>query len=108
EREYGTLARQRLKRALLDQLAAKHDFPVPAGMADLEFETIWKQFEETKAANREGADEDAGKSEDELKAEYRGIAERRVRLGLLLSEIGRTNAITVSAEEVNRALGEEA
>ena len=91
EREYGGVARQHLKRALLDQLAAKHDFPVPPGMVDLEFETIWKQFEDARKQSKEDVAEDAGKSDDELKAEYRTIAERRVRLGLLLSEIGRTN-----------------
>ncbi len=108
ERDYGGLARQRLKRMLLDQLAAKHDFPVPPGMVDLEFETIWKQLLEAREKNKEAMDEDAGKSDDELRSEYRAIAERRVRLGLLLSEVGRANAINVSQEEVNRALGEEA
>ena len=108
ERDYGSLARQRLKRALLDQLAAKHDFPVPPGMVDLEFDTIWKQFQEAREQNKDAVDEDAGRSDDELKTEYRAIAERRVRLGLLLSEVGRANAITVNQDEVNRALGEEA
>ena len=108
ERDYGGLARQRLKRALLDQLAAKHDFPVPPGMVDLEFDTIWKQFQEAREQNKDAVEEEAGKSDDELKTEYRAIAERRVRLGLLLSEVGRANAITVNQDEVNRALGEEA
>ncbi len=108
ERDYGGLARQRLKRMLLDQLAAKHDFPVPPGMVDLEFETIWKQLQEAREKNKEAVDEDAGKSDDELRSEYRAIAERRVRLGLLLSEVGRANASTVTQEEINRALSEEA
>jgi trigger factor len=108
EREYGGIARQRLKRALLDQLAAKHDFPVPPGMVDLEFDTIWKQFQEAREQNKDEVKEEAGKSDDELKSEYRAIAERRVRLGLLLSEVGRVNAITVNQDEVNRALSEEA
>ncbi len=108
ERDYGGLARQHLKRMLLDQLAAKHDFPVPPGMVDLEFETIWKQLQEAREKNKEAVDEDAGKSDDELRSEYRAIAERRVRLGLLLSEVGRANAITVTQEEINRALSEEA
>jgi trigger factor len=108
ERDYNGLARQRLKRKLLDELAARHDFPVPPGMADLEFDTIWKQFEQAREQNKESVGEDAGKSDDELKAEYRTIAERRVRLGLLLAEIGQTNSLTVSPEEVNRALFEEA
>lgn len=109
ERDYGAVARQRLKRVLLDQLAAKHDFPVPAGMVDAEFETIWKQYESERAQGGESAEpEDAGKDEETLKREYREIAERRVRLGLLLAEIGRTNNIQVANEEVNRALIEEA
>jgi trigger factor len=108
ERDYNQLARQKLKRVLLDRLAEKHDFPVPSGMVEFEFETIWKQLEQERANNKELEAEDSGKSDDELKAEYRQIAERRVRLGLLLSEIGRTNNISVSAEEVNRALMEEA
>jgi trigger factor len=108
ERDYQGVARQRLKRQLLDKLAENHDFPVPPGMVEFEFENIWKQLEQERANNKELAGEDAGKSDDELKAEYRQIAERRVRLGLLLSEIGRANNINVTAEEVNRALMEEA
>jgi trigger factor len=108
ERDYNGLARQRLKRKLLDDLAARHDFPVPPGMADLEFDTIWKQFEQAREQNKEAVAEDADKSDDELKAEYRSIAERRVRLGLLLAQIGERNALTVAPEEVNRALFEEA
>jgi trigger factor len=108
ERDYNGLARQRLKRKLLDELAVRHDFPVPPGMADLEFDTIWKQFEQAREQNKEVVADDAGKSDDELKSEYRAIAERRVRLGLLLAEIGQSNSLTVSPEEVNRALFEEA
>jgi trigger factor len=108
ERDYGGVARQRLKRALLDQLAAKHDFPVPPGMVALEFEAIWKQFQEAREQNKDEVKDEAGKGDDELRIEYRAIAERRVRLGLLLSEVGRANAITVNQDEVNRALGEEA
>jgi trigger factor len=77
-------------------------------MVDLEFDTIWKQFQEAREQNKDEVKEEAGKSDDELKSEYRAIAERRVRLGLLLSEVGRVNAITVNQDEVNRALSEEA
>lgn len=108
ERDFGQVARQKLKRRVLDALAARHDFQVPPGMVDLEFDTIWKQVEEEKKRNPEAASEDAGKGEEELKADYRKIAERRVRLGLLLSEIGRQNNIQVSNEEVNRAMAMEA
>ncbi len=76
-------------------------------MVQAEFEAIWAQVE--AELKREGATpEDEGKSEDELKAEYRGIAERRVRLGLVLAKIGEQNAITINQDEVNRALAARA
>jgi trigger factor len=110
EREYSGLARQRLKRQLLDRLAERHHFPVPQGMVDIELNVIWKQYEaERERVKQQGTvDPDANKTEEELKSEYRDIAERRVRLGLLLSEVGRSNNISVSQEEINRALAEEA
>ncbi|MGH6778453.1 MAG: trigger factor [Bradyrhizobium sp.] len=110
ERDYAGLARQRLKRELLDRLAERHDFPVPQGMVDIELDTIWKQFEaERERARQNGAaPEEGGKTDEEIKAEYRAIAERRVKLGLLLSEVGRKNNITVSQDELNRALVDEA
>ena len=103
EGEYAQLARARLKRPLLDQLAEGHDFPAPTGMVDAEFEVIWKQIEAEREKGQIDPD-DEGKGDDELKEEYRGIAERRVRLGLLLSEVGRLNTIEVTQEEVNQAL----
>lgn len=106
-KEYNHLARLRLKRLLLDHLADKHSFAVPGGMVDIEFDAIWRSFEEERKAGRL-APEDEGKSDDDLKAEYRAIAERRVRLGLLLSEIGRRNNIQVTADEMNRAVMREA
>src|SRR6185437_3577251 len=101
---------QPLMRRLLDRLAERHHFPVPQGMVDLELDVIWKQFEaERERAKQQGvAQPDEGKSDDEIKAEYRAIAERRMRLGLLLSEVGRSNNIQVAQEELNRALMEEA
>nr|WP_322097258.1 trigger factor [Pelagibius sp. Alg239-R121] len=107
EGEYAKVARSRLKRELLDKLADGHDFAVPAGMVDVEFEGIWKQVEEERKQG-DVDDEDAGKDDEELKTEYRAIAERRVRLGLLLSEVGSGNNIDVSQDEVNRALFAEA
>lgn len=106
EQEYKDLARLRVKRQLLDKLAEAHSFDVPAGMVDIEFESIWQRLQDE--LKKGDAGEDANKSEDELKAEYRGIAERRVRLGLLLSEVGRRNNIQVSQDELNRALIAEA
>ena len=106
EREYAQISRLHLKRALLDKLSDMHDFAVPEGIAEQEFQTIWAQLKE--AMDKGQLDEDdKGKSEDELKERYRTIANRRVRLGLLLSEIGRTNNIRVSQDDVNRAMQQE-
>ena len=106
-REYGEIAKARLKRALLDALAEAHHFAVPEGMLEVEFAQIWQQVEESKKRGELEPDE-VSKSEEELKADYRAIAERRVRLGLLLSEVGQRHNITVAAEELNRAMFEEA
>ncbi len=157
-RDYDAASRLRLKRALLDKLAASYDFPVPPGMVDLEFDNIWRQhqaeLERASATRSETADPeaaasegvttdaeqssstsggettdlpvpgtleatvdasqtdapqaDAGESEETLKADYRRIAERRVRLGLLLAEVGRNNNITVTQDELNQAVTREA
>jgi trigger factor len=96
-----------MKRRILDALDESHSFDLPSGMVDAEFDNIWKQVE--AELKREGASpEDEGKTEDEMKAEYRAIAERRVRLGLVLAKIGEQNAITIGQEEVNRALAARA
>jgi len=107
ERDYAGLARLKLKRALLDRLADSHSFAVPPGMVDAEFEAIWAQVEDAKKKNELDPDE-AGKSDEDLRKDYRGIAERRVRLALLLSEIGRQNNLQVGQDELNRAAAEEA
>jgi trigger factor len=104
--EYKSLARVRLKRALLDALAGRAHFPVPAGMVESEFDEIWRQIETDRKEGRLDP-EDAAKPDEELRQEYTGIAERRVRLGLLLSEVGRSNNIQVTAEELNRAVLDE-
>jgi len=108
--DYDGFSRNLMKRALLDRLAETHDFDVPPGMVDMEFEQIWSQVElqRTQAAKDGVEDEDADKPEDELKEEYREIAARRIRLGLLLSDIGQTNNIEVQQDEVNRAMAEQA
>lgn len=110
ERDYSGLSRTRLKRSLLDALAETHDFPVPAGLVDAEFESIWAQVEQERERLKQAGEQPAepAKPEDEEKAEYRGIAERRVRLGLLLAEVGQRNNVTVSQDEVNRAIAEQA
>ena len=106
-RELSNLSRGRLKRKLLDVLAANHDFPVPGSMVDHEFDAIWKQIEDDRKAGRTDPT-DAGKTDDELKAEYRSLSERRVRLGLLLADVGRTNNINVTQEDLNKALMDRA
>jgi trigger factor len=157
ERDYAVASRLRLKRALLDKLAERYDFPVPPGMVELEFNNIWAQHQAeqelqrerdgdneaegaplsgaapvaeaaemplaaptpdaptpdaepaagTEAAPNGGAEAGPGDGEESLKAEYNKIAERRVRLGLLLAEVGRSNNITVTQEEINQAITRE-
>jgi trigger factor len=170
QRDYDTAARLRLKRALLDKLAERYDFPVPPGMVDLEFDSIWAQHQAEQERRRE-AEAEAGEAQDgeaqdgeaqdgeaqhgeaqdgeapateapatqaetapsseteatteteaaaaagdgasapdeeSVKADYRKIAERRVRLGLLLAEVGQRNNISVTQDELNQAVGREA
>lgn len=105
-REHAAASRQKLKRALLDELDARHKFDPPPSLVEEEFARVWKSVtSELEATNRTFADE--GTTEEEAKAEYRAIAERRVRLGLLMAEIGEKNKITVSEDELNRALMEQ-
>lgn len=107
QREYDSMSRMKAKRALLDRLSEQADFPVPQGMVDAEFNGIWQRVE-ADMKNGRLDDDDKGKDEETLRSEYRAIAERRIRLGLLLSEIGRTNNIAVSGEELARAMRQEA
>lgn len=106
-RELSALSRTRVKRKLLDVLAANHDFEVPSTMVEQEFEAIWKQIAQDREAGRIDPS-DEGKDEEALKAEYRALAERRVRLGLLLADVGQKNSITVTQDDVNKALIDEA
>ena len=102
EQELNGLTRTQMKRQLLDQLAASHDFPVPPSMVEAEFEQIWRQLEHE--ASHE-TDPDAARAEMEKdREEYRWIAERRVRLGLLLSDIGQKNGVEVSQQEMNQLI----
>jgi trigger factor len=107
EKEYAGASRFKLKRALLDQLDTKHDFPLPPKMVEAEFNAIWQQVEQDKAAG-ELPPEDVKKSDEKLKEEYRKIAERRVRLGLVLAEIGRANNVQVTEQELGEAMRQEA
>jgi len=123
-RDYSMVTRQRLKRQLLDKLAEVFSFPVPPGMVEMEFGNIWQQHQAEKAYGAAGqapgdvtgdapaeaaAEPAASPEEDEkLKGEYQALAERRVRLGLLLADVGRNANITVTQDELNQALIREA
>jgi len=102
EQELNGLTRTHMKRQLLDQLAASHDFPVPESMVDAEFGQIWQQLEH-EASHEEDPAAALAEMEKE-KDDYRAIAERRVRLGLLLSEIGNRNGIQINDQEMNQLL----
>jgi trigger factor len=101
--DYGQVSRSMIKRQLLDKLAEAHKFPVPEGLVESEFSTIWQRIEEAKKAGEKLEDD-----EEKMRKEYREIAERRVRLGLLLADVGRSNAIDVTPEELNQAVMREA
>lgn len=107
ESDHSQQSRTKAKRALFDQLDAKHSFELPPRMVEAEFNQIWRQIEQDKAQGRLDPS-DADKSEDDLRKEYRAIAERRVRLGLLLAEIGRRHKIEVSDQEVAQAISVQA
>ncbi len=104
---YDNQSRFKLKRALLDELDKGHVFDLPPKMVDAEFAGIWQQVEQDKAAGNLPP-EDADKSDDVLKEEYRRIAERRVRLGLVLAEIGRRENVQVTDAELLQAMQREA
>jgi trigger factor len=103
EQDRAATSRLKFKRTLLDALNKGHDFELPPTLVDNEFETIWQQVKaDLKLSKRSFEDEST--TEEKARAEYRDIAARRVRLGLVLSEVGTRNKIKVTDEEVNRAL----
>jgi trigger factor len=107
QQELAGLSRQKLKRQLLDHLDGMHKFALPPTLAEDEFNNVWNAVQsDLKAQGRSFADE--GTTEDKAREEYRGIAERRVRLGLVLAEIGEKNNITVTEDEIKRAIVERA
>ena len=107
QQEHAGHSRQKLKRKLLDQLDAMHQFALPPTLAEEEFKNVWSAVEsDLKSQNR--TFEDEGTTEEKAREEYRGIAERRVRLGLVLAEIGERNNITVTDDELSRAIVEQA
>jgi trigger factor len=105
--EFAGATRQRVKRLLLDRLDESHQFEAPPSLVDEEFDLMWKSINaEMESSGKTFADEST--TEEAAKQEYRKIADRRVRLGLVLSEIGEKNKITVTDEEVSRAVIERA
>jgi trigger factor len=107
ESDHSQQSRAKAKRALFDKLDAEHTFELPPRMVEAEFGQIWRQIEADRAKG-DLDPTDAGKSEDELRKEYRTIAERRVRLGLLLAEIGRRNKVEVTDQEVAQGIAMQA
>jgi trigger factor len=101
--DFKRVSRSHVKRALLDKLDVGHEFELPKGMVDAEFNQIWAQV-----VNAERDEEDKDKTEEELKVEYRKIAERRVRLGLVLAEIGKRAQVQVPSDQLQRAVQEQA
>jgi trigger factor len=107
EREHAAASRQKLKRTLLDKLDELHKFVPPPTLVEEEFDRVWNTvLSDLKSQNR--TFEDEGTTEEKAKAEYRAIADRRVRLGLVLAEIGEKNGIKVTEDELSRAVVERA
>jgi trigger factor len=106
-REHASMSRQKVKRKLLDELDAKHKFTAPPSLVEDEFANVWKTImDDLQSRKRTFEDEDT--TEEKAREEYRGIAERRVRLGIVIGEIGERNGIKVSDEEVSRGVMERA
>jgi trigger factor len=105
--EHGAMSRQKVKRQLLDELDAKHKFAPPPSLVEDEFANVWKTIQDD-LGTRHRSFEDEGTTEEKAKEEYRGIAERRVRLGLVIAEIGERNKIQVTEDELSRAVMERA
>jgi trigger factor len=106
-REHAAMSRQKIKRALLDELDKMHKFDPPPTLVEEEFDRVWKSvLQELENERKSFADENT--TEEKAKAEYRAIAERRVRLGLVLAEIGEKNSITVTDDELSRAIMDRA
>jgi len=107
ENELQGQSRLRLKRAILDELDKKHKFDLPPGMVEAEFTNIWNQVQAEKEAGNLD-EEDAKKTDKALEKDYRKIAQRRVRLGLVLAEMGQKHEIQISNEELQQAMVAEA
>jgi len=107
ERDYTRASRDKLKRSLLDALDKKYSFELPEGLVDQEFSGIWQQVENEQKSGGKSFEEE-GTTEEAARADYRRIAERRVRLGLVLAEVGQSANVQVTDDEVTQALLERA
>jgi trigger factor len=105
--DYAAISRAKIKRQILDALDSAHTFALPEALVSSEFEGIWRRLDASLKSEGKSLP-DLGKSEDELRADYRRIAERRVRLGLVLGEIGDKQKLQVNQEELKRGLIEHA
>lgn len=105
KKEYDQVVRNQLKKELFDILEGKYDFDLPQGMVDLEFNSIWERLKQAQAMGDESV---TGRSDEELKEEYTQISRRRVKLGLLLADIGNRNKLEISREELMRAVMQQA
>ena len=105
--ELEQISRAKLKRSLLDLLDEKHNFELPPSLVQAEFDTVWNELTETMK-KEEKTFESEGKSEDEVRKEYQDVAERRVRLGLIIGEIGEKFEIKVEQDELREAIVQQA
>ncbi len=99
-REYDQVVRNHMKKELFDVLEEKHDFELPENMVDMEFKTIWERLEQSM----DGDETLEGKEKSELEEEYKKVAKRRVKLGILLAEVGTRNKIQINRDELSRAV----
>jgi trigger factor len=107
QREYDGMSRAKLKRALLDELDKRYSFDLPQTLVEQEFSTIWQRVQqEQQQSGKTFADENT--TEEDARAEYRRIAERRVRLGLLMAEVGEQEKVQVTDDELSAAIVEQA
>jgi trigger factor len=106
-REHISMSRQKIKRALLDELDRRHKFDPPPTLVEEEFERVWKSVL-TEMENEKKTFADENTTEEKARSEYHAISERRVRLGLVIAEIGEKNNITVTDDEMSRAVMERA
>ncbi|MDX2112681.1 MAG: trigger factor [Alphaproteobacteria bacterium] len=104
-KEYDSVVRSKMKKQLFDQLDSAFEIELPQGMVEMEFNSIWERLQQAKQSGDSSLE---GKSDDELKEEYRAIAKRRVKLGIMLAEIGQKNKLQISREELSRAVMQQA